>query len=305
MNKFSLIKTLALAVLITAMFTACDEEDANPITPDPDVQAPTNLRAASADGAVFLTWTASQSESQENFGSYDINILDKSTNQSLAPRTAGKGINSIRIDGLTNGVRYDFTIRSVTTQGKKSADFALIEWSPAVRQNQDAMGLPIKVYATTSTLFNSAIDLYNIDGKAEVIPQSGAEFRDRGDLFLFASSSTSPIILRSPDQASNKGLETQFSTVAPIVTDNLDDQLAATPPLSTTYGLKEFTIGDGTVAAGRVYFGRLVRGNEFYYFRLLIKRGSNNRLVQGSGNDRFIEMAVSFQNAPNNPFAKQ
>jgi hypothetical protein len=304
MKSISFFKTLALALTVSIAFVACDEED-SPITADPDVAAPTNLKAASADGAVYLSWNASTSESASNFGSYDIAILNKSTNQALAPRTASKGINSVRIDGLTNGTRYEFTVRSVTTQGKKSTDFAIVEWSPAVRQALDAAGLVIKVYATTSTTFNSAIDLYNAAGKAEIIPQSGAEFRDRGDLYLFANSATAPISLRSPDLANNKGMETQFSTAAAIDTDDLNTQLADAPPATNSYTLKEITLSDVTMNTGKVYFGRLVRGTDFFYFRMLVKRGANGKLIQGNGNDRFVELAISFQNAPNNPFAKQ
>jgi hypothetical protein len=69
--------------------------------------------------------------------------------------------------------------------------------------------------------------------------------------------------------------------------------------------LKEITLSDITVNTGKVYFGRLVRGTDFYYFRMLVKRGANGKLIQGSGNDRYVELAISFQNAPNNPFAKQ
>ena len=59
----------------------------------------------------------------------------------------------------------------MTTLGNESTDFATVKWSPAVRQTTDNNGLPIKVYATTSSSFNSAIDLYN-DSYLDVI--SGA-----------------------------------------------------------------------------------------------------------------------------------
>lgn len=304
MKSYSLIRTLALALLVSVTFVACDEES-DPIGSDPDVSAPTNLKAASADGAVFLSWTASASASASNFAGYDIAILNKATNTALTSIPAGTGVTSLRIDGLTNGTRYEFTVRAVTSAGKKSTDFALIEWSPAYRQALDLNGSVIKVYATTSTTFNSAIDLFNSNMKAEVIPQSDQVFKDRGDLFVFAASNTAPLILRSPAEANNKGMETQFSTVAGISSDDLNVQLSSAPPTSSTYTLKEITIGDATVSAGMVYFGRLVRGSDFYYFRLLVKRGTNGKLIQGSGADRYVELVVSFQNSPNNPFSKK
>lgn len=304
MKHFRILTLIALAAVF-ATFTACDENTTDPVDTDPAVAAPTNLKAASADDAVFLSWTASIDENASNFGSYDIVVLNKSTNETLAPRTVGKGINSVRIDGLTNGVRYQFTVRSVTDLGKESTNFATVEWAPAVRQNTDNNGVPIKVYATTSTSFDSGVDLYNAMGRAEVIPQADAVFRDRGDLYVYAPNTTADLEIISPDLANNQGLATQFSTVGPIDGDNLDELHADQPPTNGSYSLKKLMISTGTVSAGKVYFGRIVRGTDMYYFRMLIKRGSNGSLVQGSGNNRFVEMAVSFQSAPNVPFAKQ
>ncbi|HOJ03072.1 MAG TPA: fibronectin type III domain-containing protein [Bacteroidota bacterium] len=305
MKYLATLKALALAVAVSLTLVACDEEDSNPIDADPDVSAPSSLKAASADGAILLSWTASVSESASNFGSYEIAVLNKTTGTTLAPRTAAKGITSLRIDGLKNGDRYEFTVRSLTTAGKKSTGFAQLEWSPAYRQTVDAMGNVIKVYATTSTNFNSGIDLFNADKKAEVIPQSGQIFRDRGDLYVFAENNTSALSIISPDQASNKGLETQFSSVAPADADDLNAHLLGTAPATNSYTLKQFTISDVAVTTGKVYFGRLVRGTDNYYFRMLIKRGSNGKLIQGSGADRYVELVVSFQDAANVPFAKK
>ena len=304
MKAFDVMKTLVIAMLVAATFVACDEES-DPITPDPEVAAPTNLTAASADAAVWLSWTASADVNEDNFGGYMLSILNTSTNQQHSnPIPIGAGLTSVRIDGLTNGVRYIFTLRSVTDLGNESTNYASVEWSPAVQQTQDAGGNLIKVYATTSNSFPSAIDLYNDAGLAEVISQAGTEFTERGDLYVFASSSSSTLSLKSPAEANNQGLETQFSNASPVDVDDLADQLASEPPANSTYTQKELTLDNGAVTSGRVYWGRLVRGNEYFYFRLLLKKGSNGKLVQGDGNDRYVEMNVSFQNAPNNPFAK-
>lgn len=305
MKTFRILTMVALAALLSSAFTACDDNGTDPVDTDPVLAAPTNLKAASADGALFLSWTASIDESESNFGSYQITILNKATNETLAPRTASKGITSVRVDGLTNGVRYQFTIRSVTNLGKEGTTFTTIEWSPAFRQNTDLNGLPIKVYATTSTSFNSAVDLYNDQGKAEVIPQLGQTFQDRGDFYVFAQSNTSTLSIISPDQANNKGMVTEFSNTTPVDIDDLNAQLAMDPPTDASYTQKELTLNNGTVTSGKVYFGRIVRGNDKFYFRLLVKKGSNGALVQGSGADRYIEVVASFQNAPNNPFSKK
>lgn len=301
MKRFLIIPALLFG--LTVGFSACTEDD-NPVDTDPVVSAPTNLKASSADKAIFLEWDASVDEDASNFGSYDITVFNRTTNDFEIPRNAGAGVHSIRIDGLDNGTRYVFTVRSVTELGKISSDYAEIEWSPAYRQNLDATGKVIKVYATTSTMYNSALDMYNAEGKAEVIAQSGQVFKDRGDMYVYAMNNTSPLMIKSPAEANNKGMETQFSTAAAVMTDNMDAALALDPPSDGSYTLNELTVPAGSVTAGQVFFGRLVRGDGKYYFRMQVVR-TGSSLIQGSGADRYVELKISFQNTPDNPFAKQ
>jgi len=303
MKQFS-STIIALALFaMTFHFSGCTTD--NPATPsDPDVAAPTNIQAASADGAVILSWTASTSESASNFGKYVITGYNQSKGTTFTT-VAPKGATKFTVDSLSNGTRYNFTVHSETTQGKLSSDIATIEWAPAVRQDTDLNNSTILVYATTSKN-NSAVDLYNDQGWAEVIPQSGQIFKDRGDLYVYAANSTSgSLVITSPSEASNQGLETQFSTNSGVALNSLDDQFSTAPPTGSTYSAKSIAIADASASTSMIYFGRLKRGTDFYYFRLLVVRGSNGNLVQGSGADRYLELIASFQNAPNVPFAKR
>lgn len=295
-----LFRILSVAALLLVTIS-CDEETTGPI--DAEVSAPTNLRAASASEAIILYWTPSASESQDNFGGYKITVLNKDDNQSFF-ENAPKG-NGHTVTGLQNGTRYEITVHAMTTMDNESPTAANIEWAPAIRREVDQHGQSIRVHATTSTTFNSAVDLFNESGICEVIPQSGQEFRDRGDLFVYAPTETSNfLVIRTPSAANNKGLETQFSTVS-YNADDLDAQFTTTPPATNTYTSFEVTISSAPVDEGKVIYGRLKRGSDYYYFRLLVKRGENGRMVQGSGADRYLELVVSFQHIRNIPFAKQ
>jgi hypothetical protein len=302
MKRFS-TTILALALSVMAIhFSGCTSN--NPASPDdPDVSAPTQVQAASGDSQVILSWVASTSESATNFGKYVITGLNETTNQTFTV-VAPKGTTKFVVDSLQNGTRYWFTVRSETTLGKQSTDFSKIEWAPAVRQNTDLYDDAILVYATTSKN-NSAVDLYNALGYAEVIPQSGTDFQDRGDLFVYAASSTSgSLVITSPSEANNQGLETQFSTNSGVAVNSLDDQLATSSPNSGSYTATTIPIADASASSNMVYFGRLKRGTDFYYFRLLIV-ARNGNLVQGSGADRYIELVASYQSTVNVPFAKR
>ncbi len=290
-----------LVVALLAFSTACDEETTGPV--DADVSAPTNIRAASASEAIILNWTASVSEGQDNFGGYKVTVLNQETNQTFfenAPKGSGH-----TLTGLSNGTRYLITVRAVTSLDKESSDAATIEWAPAIRRDVNQDNQEIRVYSTTSTTYNSAVDFFNESGICEVIPQASQTFQERGDLFVYAPNETSNyMVIRSPSAAVNfKGLETQFSTVS-YNADDLDEQYATTPPATGTYTTAEVTITNAAVTAGKVVYGRLKRGTDYYYFRLLVKRGSSGKLVQGTGVDRYLELVVSFQHIRNVPFAK-
>jgi len=289
------------AVVLVFSLTACDDD--GPSGPDdPDVAAPTNLRASSADEALVLSWTPSASEAQDNFDGYKLHVENQSSFEYFY-ENAPPG-NGHFISGLSNGTRYIVSVRAVTKSGKESPTEVKIEWVPATRRSVDAGGQTIRVYATTSTTFNSAIDLFNPDGKAEVIPQASELFRTRGSLFVYAPDATSNfLVMRSPHTAGNQGLETQFSTVT-YDADDLDEHFATTPPATHTYTRSDMSITAAPIALGKVVYGRLKRGTVNYYFRLLVKRDANGRMVQGSGLDRYLELVVSYQHISNIPFAK-
>lgn len=305
MKRFNVLSIILLAAVLSVSFSACDSTS-DPASPsDADVAAPTNIKASSADGQVILAWTASSSETQSNFGKYMIVVMNTTTNL-IDTLYAAKGSAENIIGNLTNGTRYQFTVRSLTSAGKASSDYARIEWAPAVRQDQDKDGYIITVYATTSTANNSAVDFYNSAGKAEVLAQSGAEFKARGDAYVYAADAAAlALSIKSPDQANNKGLTTQFSTVSAYNADNLDDSQLTAMPSPTTFTATSIDIATGTSSTGKIYFGRTVRGSDFYYFRILVMKDASGKLVQGTGTERFLEMEVSYQTKPNIPFAKK
>jgi hypothetical protein len=229
-------------------------------------------------------------------------VLNKETNESFF-ENAPKG-NGHTVLNLQNGTRYSITVTAVTSLDKEGLDPRTIEWSPAIRRDVNQIGQAIRVYSTTSINFNSAVDLYNASGICEVISQAGQDFRDRGDLFVHAPDGTSNfLVIRSPSAANNQGMETQFSSVS-YNSDNLDEQYATTPPATGTYTSPEVTISSAPASTGKVVYGRLKRGTDYYYFRLLVKRDGDGKLVQGIGIDRYLEFVVSYQHIRNIPFAK-
>jgi fibronectin type III domain protein len=304
---FSSLAMLSMIAVLAVGFNGCTEDDGPTSPTDQGVENPTQLKAYSDDQAIGLSWTPSASELQSNFAGYTIKVWSQGATDTMT-YTTDKGNGAI-ITGLTNGVRYEIFVYGRSIPGNLSPSWSKIIWSPAVRHTMDTDGNVIKVYATTSNTFPSAIDIHNDQGKAEVISQKGTEFATRGDLFVFAENAQSQSLeIRDPHSANNQGLPTQFSNVPIVEIDNLNDFVQSAPPSESTYIVDKVIVPSAAATIGRMYYGRLKRGpneNEYMYFRMLIKLGDDGSLVQGSDDDRFLELEFSYQSVPNVQYAKR
>ncbi|MEK6650053.1 MAG: hypothetical protein AABY75_03695 [Bacteroidota bacterium] len=79
---------------------------------------------------------------------------------------------------------------------------------------------------------------------------------------------------------------------------------AVAPPDTTTYssGNTSFSIDNSSIATSKILFFKANDGN---YGRLLVKRQSNGTLIGGTSPDRFLELEVSYQTTPYNPYSRR
>jgi hypothetical protein len=300
------IRLMLLPSLMSALICAmagCSDGPSDSLSDTP-LDAPTNLRACSDTNSVLLAWNVSANEYQSNFSHYQLTVRNKA-NDSAFTRTVVKGTSSYRAAGLKNGTRYAFVLHAVSTKGKASVDSAVVEWSPALRHAADADDLPIRVYANTST-FPSGLDLNNDKGKAELLQELSTAFSQRADLLVTATNIVSPLVIQSPHKSLvNPGPITEFSTVPAIDANSLNETYATSSPSTSTYTAYEITVAESPTQKGKIYFGRVKRGNDRYYFRLLLKRSTAGSLVHGVSIDRYLEMDISYQDVRQVPFAKR
>jgi hypothetical protein len=302
MYRLRLLSTLLLVSASFCLLPGCSDGPSDALLDEP-VSPPTNLRADSDTSSVALLWTLSVSEFQVNFDHYLLTIRVKA-NDSTFTRTIAKGSSSYKVTGLKNGTRYAFVLRSVSTKGVMSQDSAVVEWAPAVRHRVDSNGGVIRVYANTSSN-PPGLDLHNGSGQAELLYEQSTAFAERADLLVTTTNIVSPLVIQSPHKSKvNAGQVTEFSTVPAVDADSFDEIFDTAPPATGTYTAYELTLSESLVSKGKVYYGRVKRGNDRYYFRLLVKRGSNGYLVQGVSIDRYLEFEISYQSVAQVPFAK-
>ncbi|MBI5647670.1 MAG: fibronectin type III domain-containing protein [Ignavibacteriae bacterium] len=298
--KHEIHRTLLPALLLALICAACSDSGTAPS--DAPLAGPSNLRAWSADSTIGLRWNGSSSEWQTNFDKYVLTVWDKYAS-SVTRYDVPKGTTTMLLRALHNGHRYQISLHAFSTAGNRSADSAVVEWAPSPRVTRDVAGAPIRVYTSASAL-PSGVDLFVDSARAEVLQVTSAAFAARGDFFVYSPLVSGIVEITSPHLAANPGQRTEFSTSPYVEAASLDDSPATSSPASSTYTASSIILDNAVSQKGRIYFGRLVRGTARYYFRLFIKRGSDDRLVQGFGTDRYIEVEASFQSEKNVPFSK-
>lgn len=297
-------KTLVCATLFLGLVAGACSDSGGPVAPDePDLAPPYNVRAYSDDSTIGLTWDRSVDEGRSGFGKYQLTLWDKTSGDTVRTEAA-KGTSTLRIRRLINGDRYEISMASVSSGGRKGTLSTTVEWAPAKRVLRDINGNAIRVFTTVSTL-PSGVDLLADSAHAEVLNLVSPAFAARADLYVYAANFVGIVQLMNPqNSAVNPGQLTKFSSVPGVAAASLNDAPATSSPASATYTLDAITIDNGAADKGVIYFGRTQRGTAWYYFRVFVK-SAGGTLIQGSGPDRYLELEASFQSGRNVPFAKR
>jgi len=268
---------LALA-LVGAMglfgFAGCDDDE-NVLTPE-ELAPPTNLRAASGDARVFLSWTASPDAGSSDFVGYRVvttNASDAVVDSTLTGATAS----SYTVFNLVNGGIYTFAVQSVNNSDDVSQKVS-IQWGPTVRygfqslyeyESSEPSGLQFLAGQRFNfTLANQGvIDLW-IDGRAGATP-----------------------LLKSPDDfvPSAGWRRTRFVET----TASSFDEFVTVPDVSafrSTPGL--------TIVSGKVYFAITQDGN---YTKFRVEPPGVQ--VDQANSKRYVNITVAY-NSGNGHWAK-
>lgn len=303
MKKFKLLSLLAFFALSSFFFVGCEEED-NPLSSDkPIPTAPTNLRATSASAtSVMLRWDKSIHEDSTWFAGYELTITGGNP---IAPKTITK-TQPYEVTGLEAGVVYTFTLKAVNTDNKKSPESAPVVWSPAARfETAD-----IKMYVFESSN-GSGLSLYDATNKKPM----NLKAADKAKWHLGFDSRNNKLMF-GPAAGINIG------TAAPTATVEISDEYweedafnAIFIPSTTapnkfdlskmTFSAEPYDIKEMNSSKSIVYIVRIkeAASTNWNYAKVMVVRGTTG-FLQGTGNDAYIQLKVSYQTAANVPYAK-
>ena len=266
--------------------------------------APAALRATSKDAkTVLLRWDASPSENDAKFNGYILHITGTGVGP-IAPKNISKDtVQPYEVFGLDEGTVYNFELVAVSTTTAES-EASKVSWSPASRFTEINAN-PIKVYVKASS-FGSGLDLYDATavGPRVLTIISSDEWnlglRDDGNSLNFGSAtiltynySGTPIKteVSSDNWINATGLDACFDSDAL----NIDE----TKFKEQVFDLNSLSTTDGVVFVVRYKDGT---NTNYNYAKVWVKKPAGG-FLQGSGNDQYIEVQISYQMTPGVPYA--
>ncbi len=300
------------AAIVTAAvlhLAGCDANATDGGTPTTNLDPVSNLEAYSASvTSVGLVWTPSPAARTADMQDHQVRVLSVPAGTLLTTFTVAKTESSFVVTGLTEGTKYQFDVIVRPTSaatGKGNSSNASVIWSPARRLPTEAGGFPIKVFETASPSFPSGLIIFKGTAPLATSVQNPSPLSDTLLLDLYLKTETSSLVLlRSAHQYTGRVLPriTRFSSVTRNAA-SLNDPAVA-PPDTTTYssGNTSFSIDNSSIATSKILFFKANDGN---YGRLLVKRQSNGTLIGGTSPDRFLELEVSYQTTPYNPYSRR
>ncbi len=296
-----MLRSIVLACVLTALVivAGCGEDATAPAPLR--LAPPTNIAAASGDGKLHVTWTPSTDEDFAQFTGYRItmNIVNSGRDTSWV---LAKGTRSFTIPNLVNGEYYRIRVHALSTGGTPGTDSSAIIWCPAHQRSVDITGAPITIHSLTSGR-PAGIDLYDDSGRVALLDTESATFRTRGDLYAVIANIAAPFELVSAELYPNGGgSRTEFSTVV-VSADSLHLATRPVMPALSTYVDSGVLLYQNEYTAARIHFGRTRTTQGWHYFRMLVRPGSDGRLVRGVGIDAHIVIELSYQSVVNVPFS--
>lgn len=294
------ILSIVLVVGLVFIWSACQDTTTEPTKTK--LQSVTSIKAFSVSNtSVGLKWTKSTDESKTDFLNYYLKAKnpDGTTTKEL---TITKGIDSVIVTSLTNGIIYTFEVISKVTTSSTNyidSDPATIKWSPAWRFNLEGT-IDIKVYETTSsTGFASGLVFYHptVQGPKTVSLLSA----DSSLIDVYVKTETgSNVSLRSSHLYRSNRKITRFSNFYRN-SETLNNPQDA-PPDTASYTLFEFPVDSVATTSSRIYYFKGVNGN---YGRILVMRNpTNGTLIWGTSPEQYLKLKLSYQSVAYNPYSK-
>lgn len=301
------LKSLLVGGLMTAALSlasvGCNEND--PITPTGNAPtAPTSAKAVSLSStSVGVSWTPS---TDTGTITYTVKYMSNGTVADSGSISNITG-SSTTVTGLT-AKAYTFEVYAV--RGTDMSTAASVIWAPASRYNGSTIRMYEKLSGSGSglTIDPALGGPQNVSVSSSVNPDLSTV-----QLVMFVTPTNNVLIgsaygideYKNVD-GFNRNVYISDSVYAVPSLDAWYENVSLDQRINTASGnLSYFTL-PATVSGSNTFMFYVRTGStasEYHYARVLVK-SPGGKVLQGSGNDRYVEMEISYQNTPALPYAK-
>lgn len=291
MKKFNVSSAFFAMLFLSIIAFGCNEND-DPVSSGTGAPAtPTGLKATAKSATeIILKWDTPSASATPKATGYELTVTPGGATAIQISSTA----TIYTVGSLTEGTTYTFSLKAKSADGKTS-NAATVKWAPARRSGV------IKLYSSKSTTFGSGLDLDGNGGNPNVLKIAEGDkwdiaFDDKGTEATIIAPGQSLYVdnnFKFPNGKDAK--KTYVSTLRYSNAASLDDIFEST---MLDAGTKE----QGHLLNTTNSFAFVVKTAEGNYAKILVL-ATGGKLIQGSGNDTYIEVQVSYQSTANVPYA--
>ena len=263
--------------------------------------APTELKATSKNAStILLTWTA---PTESSYTGYLLTITP-AVNGVTEYNVAKTASLPYEISDLSEGTIYTFSLKA--KYGNSMSAAAEVMWAPASRWGTTTA---FKLYEYDSSN-PSAIDFWDSSLEAPVTVKISEDKAVAN--VCFNNKDGNPLIQCGSAISIGTGTapSTEVMGYAYDMLTDLDEAFDYEALSNGTFAETEYDLSNTAVVpegSNIVFVFRVMEpGNSDYnYAKLLVKRGSDGEWLQGSGDDEYIEVELSYQTVAGVPYARK
>lgn len=279
-----------IALGLVTLFAASCNTNEDPLNPSTQVPTAVDSVAATAVSGttVGLKWAYPTTPSIAITG---FRVTVKNGTTVVKTQQVASTARTASVDGLTAGTIYSFEIKAVNSDTASTAK--AISWAPAVR----ATGT-YRIYETSSGN-GSGLEL-SATPQTLRVAEGG-----RWDLALDNRDEADSIFLASPRLSSYTDNEYKFPNGQAGKITRLGRIFQATS-LDNVYETEALAATEEDIFVffrNTAPFGFVVRTQDGNFAKVLVKSVGGS-IVQGSGDNEYIEVEVSYQTTANVPYAR-
>lgn len=310
MNVKSLFLSGAIALSLGLIAIGCNENpiDDTPGTGTGNLSGADSLQVSSMSAtSVGLKWR------NRDTGAVTYMVSWKTTSGTMDSSSTTASTNATTVSNLQAGREYTFSV--VSMRGTSRATAATINWAGATRA-AGSTSLRMYEFASTSP---SGLSLSASGGPTNVSLKAANPGLAQLAMFIYprTSNSVDSLIIGPAYAFTEYGASANFNPAKIDSSTYISGSAYAVASLDAWYmnmsldkmiqagsNVNAYKFVPSVLGNSQGFVVRFGAAGSYRYARIVLQKGTNGSIVQGSYPDRYVQMEISLQTTPGLPYAK-